>query len=244
VADNLEHVMDDLAAYAIESLEDTERQRVKAHVATCPTCAHRLEEYRAVVGTLPAALPAVSPPPDAWNAIRAAAGKRRPAARRWTKPVAFPGWLRAARWSALAMLAAGLLAWNVALEWRLAHPPYAPEVEALSRRPGRMVILAGTGTPGANARLFVAVDGGHGHLAVSGLKRLQARRTYQLWFFRDAAPAAAGAAFNVDTLGRAWVKVAVPAPFDDTRAIAITEETAPGSSAPTGRHLLDARPWR
>lgn len=70
-----------------------------------------------------------------------------------------------------------------------------------------MAILAGAGTPDARARPFVAVDGGHGHLAISGLRPLRAGRTYQLWFFRSAAPAAAGAAFRVDAHGRAWVKV-------------------------------------
>jgi hypothetical protein len=117
--------------------------------------------------------------------------------------------------------------------------------------PGRMVIFSGTGVPGANARLFVAIDGGHGHLAVSGLQPLQAGRTYQLWFFRGSASVGSRATFNVDRLGRAWVKVTVPAPFDDTRGIAITEETVPGGpgdpggpAAPTGPHLLDAQPWR
>jgi len=244
VTDSPEHVTDDLAAHALDSLDAPERRRVEVHVATCTACARRLDEYRAVVGALPAALPAVAPPPAAWATIRAAARARRPGPpwRAWR--LALPGLLRAAKWPALAAVAASLLAWNVALEWRLAHPPDGPEVEALSRRPGQMVILAGTGAPGANGRLFVAVDGGHGHLAVSGLRPLGERGTYRLWFFRGAAPAVAGAAFDVDARGRAWVAVAVPAPFDDTRAIAITEEVAPGSPAPTGRHLLDALPWR
>ena len=242
MANNLEHVMDDLAAYVLESLEGTERQRVEDHVATCALCAHRLQEYRAVVGALPAALAVVSPPAVAWNSIRTAAKQERNGRRPISAPLAH--WSRRLRWPAVATAMAGLLAWNVALEWRLGHPPYGPETEALSRRPGRMVIFAGTGTPAANARLFVAIDGGHGHLAISGLKQLSPRRTYQLWFFRDAAPAVTGATFNVDTRGQAWVKVTVPAPFDDTRAIAVTEEVAPGSATPTGSHLLDARPWR
>jgi anti-sigma-K factor RskA len=242
VADNLEHVMDDLAAYALESLEGTERRRVEIHVAACALCADRLQEYRAVVGTLPAALPVVSPPAAAWNAIRAVAKQQRNGRRPTSAPLAH--WWRLLRWPAVAAAMASLLVWNVALEWRLAHPPYGPEVEALSRRPGRMVILAGTGTPSANARLFVALDGGHGHLAISGLKPLPAGRTYRLWFFRDAAPAVTGATFNVDTSGRAWVKVNVPAPFDDTRGIAVTEEPVPGGTQPTGQHLLDARSWR
>lgn len=234
--------MDDLAAYALECLEGTERRRVEVHVAACALCGHRLQEYRAVVSTLPAALPVELPPAAAWNAIRAAVKRQRNGRRPGMAPLAH--WWRLLRWPAVVAAMASLLVWNVVLEWRFAHPPYGPEVEALSRRPGRMVIFAGAGTPSANARLFVALDGGHGHLAISGLKQLPAGRTYQLWFFRDAAPAVTGATFNVDTRGHAWVKVAVPEPFDDTRAIAVTEEVAPGSTTPTGRHLLDARPWR
>jgi hypothetical protein len=116
-------------------------------------------------------------------------------------------------------------------------------VEALSRRPGRVVILAGTGRPEASARLFVAVDGG-GHLAVSGLAPLPRERTYQLWFVRTGSSAVNGATFRVDASGRAWVKVMVPASLDNVQAIAITEEPSPQNSAPTGTHLLDALPWK
>jgi hypothetical protein len=140
-----------------------------------------------------------------------------------------------------------LLIWNVTLQRELVRrapgPAPGPEVEALSRRPDRIVILAGSGQPGASARIFVAVDGG-GHLAVSGLMPLPRERIYQLWFMRAASPAVSGATFGVDPHGRAWVKVAVPASLDDVRAIAITEEPAPGGSCPTGKHLLDALPWR
>jgi hypothetical protein len=88
------------------------------------------------------------------------------------------------------------------------------------------------------------VDGGHGHLAVSGLTPLPPDRTYHLWFVRADAPAATGAVFAVDPRGRAWVKVTVPASFDDARAIVITEEPARGSGAPTAPSLLEAQPWR
>jgi hypothetical protein len=53
-----------------------------------------------------------------------------------------------------------------------------------------------------------------------------------------------GSVFGVDASGRAWAKVTVPAPFDDVRAITVTEEPAPGSATPTGRPLLEALPWR
>lgn len=237
-----ESLIENLAAYVLESLEGPERVRVEAHVATCATCASRVEEYRAVVGALPIGLDPVAPPPAAWVAIRAAAR-----AHRRSSATFVPEWLRALRWPALAALAVSLLVWNVMLQGELTRrapgPAPGPEVEALSRRPGRVVILTGTGKPGASARIFVAVDGG-GHLAISGLNPLPRERTYQLWFVRTDAPAVTGATFSVDSRGIAWAKVTVPAALEGVQAIVVTEEPAPGSTAPTGPQLLNALPWR
>ena len=233
-----DHVLDDLAGYALGSLEASERSRVEAHVAGCSTCAGRLREYRAVVGALPAALPPIAPPAEAWAAIVTAARAHHARAR-----VPRRGWLRAARWPALAALVASLLLWNVSLHRELTHrspgPAPGPDVEALSRRPGRIVILRGADTPDASARIFLAVDGG-GHLAISGLAPLPHARTYQLWFLRTGAPPAVGATFLVDARGRAWAKVTVPPSLADVREIVVTDEPAPGSAAPTGRPLLAA----
>jgi hypothetical protein len=146
----------------------------------------------------------------------------------------------------MAALVTLLVVWNVGLQRELTRrapgPAPGPEVEALSRRPGRIVILHGTGKPGASARIFVAVDGG-GHLAVSGLRTLPPSRTYQLWFVRSGAPAMSGASFRPDGYGRAWAKVAVPPALHDVRSIVVTEEPAPGSAAPTGPRLLEAMSW-
>jgi anti-sigma-K factor RskA len=246
VTEDHERFAEDLAAYALGSLEDSEKARVDSHVASCAACERLLAQYRGVTGALPFALTTVSPPVEAWAMIRATARPRQSRASRWPWQVSVPEWLRAARWPAVAALVALLVIWNVTLERELARrspgPAPGPEVEALSRRPGRIVILQGTGTPGANARMFVAVDGG-GHLAVSGLAALPRERTYQLWFVRRDAPAVSGATFHVDHSGRAWAKVTVPAPLDDVRAIAVTEEPAPGSATPTGAHVLDATAW-
>jgi anti-sigma-K factor RskA len=242
-----EHPLDDLAAYALGSLEEIERARVEAHVAVCAICVRRLHAYRAVVGTLPLALEPVPPPPGGWDALRTAAGERRDRRGRSARATTLPNWLRVARWPAVAAALVVLLIWNVTLQHELTRrtpgPAPGPEVEALSRRPGRIVILAGSGRPGANARIFLAVDGG-GHLAVSGLLPLPRERTYQLWFMRTGSAAVSGATFGVDRHGRAWVKVTVPPTLDDVQAVAITEEPAPGGSSPTGTHLLDSMPWR
>jgi len=235
-----EHVLDEIAAYALESLDASEHARVGAHVRACDDCARHLDDYRGVVGTLPLALDPVAPPPEAWPRLLAAAREAR--RRRRARAI-----LRAARWPAVAALVASLVVWNVTLHRELARrapgPAPGPEVEALSRRPGRIIILAGAGAPRASARIFVAVDGG-GHLAISGLPPLPRGRTYQLWFLRDVAPPVAAATFTVDATGRAWAKVTVPPTFDDVRATVVTEEAAGGTAAPTGPPLLEAATGR
>jgi len=239
VTEEHERLVEELAGYALGALDAPERERVESHVATCAGCARRLAEYRDVVGALAAGLEPVAPRPAAWAAIRAGAEAESRRARRRAR-------LHAARWPAVAAVVASLLVWNVLLQRELGRqapgPDPGPDVEALARRPGRVVILTGTGAPGASARLFVAADGGHGHLAITGVNPLPAGRTYQLWFERTGAPPVTGGAFRVAARGLAWVSVAVPVPLEEVRAITVTEEPAPGSAAPTGRRLLDARP--
>jgi anti-sigma factor RsiW len=231
------HIVDDLAAYILEALPDSERGRVEAHVATCATCARRLDEYRRIVGLLPLGLKPVTPPSEAWTVIRGAARRYRRASK--VRPV-----LRRAMWPALATLAASLLLWNVTLQREISRHASGPQVEALARRPGRLVILSASGMPNASGRLLVAIDGIHGHLAVAGLEPLGPGRVYQLWFVQPGALAASAAAFTVDGRGRAWVTITAPMPLDDTRLVIVTEEPAPGSATPTGPGLMGATSWR
>ena len=148
----------------------------------------------------------------------------------------------------MALVVVGMVLWNVMLQQELARrapgPAPGPEVEALSRRPGQVVILTGSGAAGASARLFVASDGGHGHLAISGLRPLSRDRTYQLWFIRHGGAATSGATFDVDRTGRAWVSVDVPGPLIGVDAITVTEEPAARSDRPTGIPLLVAKTSR
>jgi anti-sigma factor RsiW len=247
VTEEHERLIANLAAYALGSLESAERTELEAHLTTCSACAERLTEYRAVAGSLPLGLDLAAPPPEAWLAIRTAVRARQPRTPEPSTTAARPAWRRVLKWPALAAVVGSLLIWNVMLRGELTRrapgPAPGPEVEALSRRPWRVLILRGTGAPEANARIFVAVDGG-GHLAISGLDPLPRERTYQLWFIRRDAPPVSGATFGVDKRGIAWAKVTVPATLDDVRTIVVTEEAAPGSVGPTGVPLLSTLDWR
>jgi anti-sigma factor RsiW len=232
------HPRDDLAAYALGSLDATDRRRVESHLADCARCANEVREYRDVVGFMSMSLPRAAAPSHAWSVIEAATRRTvRPARSSWRD------WRRAAV-SALGLIAASLLVWNVALQRELTRYASGPQVEALARRPGRMVILTAVAAGAGSARLFVAGDGGHGHMAVAGLPVLPPGRTYQLWFLLGDASARSAAVFAVDTRGRAWAIVDPPAPLEQTHALLVTEEAAPGNTAPQGTRVLQATSWR
>jgi hypothetical protein len=61
---------------------------------------------------------------------------------------------------------------------------------------------------------------------------------------RPGAPTVTGGTFRVDSRGRAWATITVPISLDEARVIAVTDEPAPGSMAPTGSYLLEAKTWR
>ncbi|MBM3220161.1 MAG: hypothetical protein FJZ38_16050 [Candidatus Rokubacteria bacterium] len=71
-----DHVLDDLAARALDSLEAPEQARVDGHLRGCDACAARLAEYRAVVGALPLALDPLGPPPGTWATIQSGLAPR------------------------------------------------------------------------------------------------------------------------------------------------------------------------
>ena len=239
MTESTDHVLDDLAAYALGSLEPAEQERIERHVRVCVSCAGHLGEYRGVVGVLPVALAPVAPPAGVWTAIRAELRARDTATASTLRR-----WLPAMGWLTAAALAAVLITWNVLLHTQLAQYAQGPQVEKLARRPARLIILAGAAQPQASARVFAAVDGQSGHMAVTGLPIPSAGQVYDLWFLPKTQAAAQNAAtFSVDSDGRAWVVIRLPIPLDDTRALIVTADPA-GSSTPIGPPLLEAVHWR
>ena len=243
MTEDAEHVIDDLAAYALGALEPAESARIDRHIATCASCASRLLQYRGLIGVLPLALTPLAPAPDLWTTIRAELRPRDGSAV-WTRRSIRSTWLRRAGWLTAAAIGALVITWNLHVHTELARYAEGPQVEKLARRPARLVILTGAARPEASARIFAAVDGQSGHMAVVDLPPLPQHRVYQLWFLPKAAsPAQKAATFNVDSEGRAWVVIKVPASLDDIRAIVVTDDPA-GSPTPTGPPLLEAQQWR
>jgi anti-sigma factor RsiW len=85
-----EHLIDDLAAYALGSLEETARARVEAHIVACAACTTRLRAYQGVVGALPLGLAPEPAPLGGWDAIQAAVRGRRTSRGRWATATRWP----------------------------------------------------------------------------------------------------------------------------------------------------------
>jgi anti-sigma-K factor RskA len=244
-------VAENLAAYALNALSPEDQRLVATHLETCDACQTLLKEYGAVLGVLPYALPAVSPPPAAKSRLLAAARREKRAA-----PVVAPAdtlprpswWhalvaiLRPVRWGLMVGALVLLLLWNLTLQQSLLQMQGSRIQELVALPTGEVIPLLGTGTPGAMARLYLEEDAQAGVLAIRGLPPLPTDRTYQLWFAQPDNPTRTGGAFLVNAQGEALVEITVPYPLGVITAIAVTEEPAPRSESPTGAHLLDGAP--
>ena len=228
-----EWIDQNLAAYALGALEADESARMESLLARDTERACMLEEFRVTLDALPLVLEPIEPPPELRERVLARVRAERRA----------PHFPRRAKFllAAAAALVIAVGAWNVVLWRKLERARENGARDAFaSIAEGRVVLLAGTGAPGAQGRIVVAPDGQTGKLVVAGLSPLARDRVYQLWFVRKGATAPdSGGTFTVDERGHAILDVRPTAAVDDLVAIAVTEEPAPGLPAPTGKHLLD-----
>jgi anti-sigma-K factor RskA len=228
---------DDLAAYALGALDDARAvERVEAELERDPLAREQLADYRRAVEILPFGVELQVPPAELRARVLAQIGL--PAA--GTAPRT-PRWMGAALAASL-LGCAGLGVWTWSMTQRGAKDSESALAPWFDVSAGTVVALAGTGDPDASARLFVPRSGEAAKLAVRGLAPLDASRIYQLWFKQGDQPVVSGGTFRVDERGEALLAVNVPGPIGEMRAIAVTEEAAPGVPKPTGKHLVDLMP--
>jgi anti-sigma factor RsiW len=213
-----------LGAYALDAVDEGERDAIDRHLLECPQCRAEVAEHREVAALL--ANSGADAPPGVWERISdsleepppplplAPLVRRRRARSRWLPPAAIG-------------IAAALLIAVLGVQVRhqderidqlsasVADPLRASYERALADPAAKVVELGGA----ENVRAVVTRDGA-GYLLASSLPRLSAGRTYQLWGRVGADRVSLGVLGAHPEL--------VPFRADRVSFLAVTDETAGG----------------
>ncbi len=224
--------VDELAAgYALGALTPEQREEIDAHLETCGAHSMILLEMRATAGVLHHAAPDREPSSDLKARIMAAARADIDGGTPMPAPAAAPvefsrksyGWQLPVPFgvavAAVALLVAGLLAWNVVLQF--SRPE---ETEAFVRYMGTEEIHA-----------FVYYVEDVGVITVSGMTPLPEGRTYQAWAVIDGKPVSLGL-LEIDDDGEGYVLLDQHVTEDGP--VFITIEAAGGAPTPSGAKVV------
>ena len=222
---------DFLAAYALDALDDEERERFERHLQDCEECTEQLALLREPVAAL--AYAAEGPaPPEALRGriIESARGEPRAAViklRRRNWPLAAVAGVAAAA----ACLAIGLGFWAHSLSSSLDRERNAKSVYE------RVLEAGATAKPleGASGSLLVANDG-QGVLVVCGLDKAPSTKTYEAWVIAGKTPQPAGLFRGGNGCSPLVLTQSVP----KGATVAATLEHAGGTTAPTTPILFRA----
>ena len=236
---------EDLALYALGSLEAGEQASLEKHIEGCSGCNAELEQLRGDMALLALSTVGPTPPLRARKRLLSAIESEArlqlvPQRRAWW---AFAPWLVA---TAMVVMVALLWQQNSALQRDLARVrtdsleqqtllQQARDVVATLTAPDalRVTLVAAKTPPQPQGKAFYVRDRASLVFLASNFPALPAQKAYELWLIpTDGAPIPAGV-FKPDARGSATV-VNPPLPAGtQAKAFAITVEPESGSTAPT-----------
>jgi anti-sigma-K factor RskA len=222
-----------VAPYALDALDDDERERFERHLAECERCTAELAELQGAVGALAVAAEGPEPPASLRGRVLEAAradgaGKVIPLPqRRWAFPAA------ATLAAAAALVAIGLGVWATSLSHSLDREREAKDGYAQALR------LLGGGAQAkalvdAEGALLVPPGGGEAALVVCGLSPAPTGKTYEAWVIEGGTPRPAGLFRG----GSGCPPVLLEREVPDGAVVAVTLERKGGVQKPTGQILI------
>jgi anti-sigma factor RsiW len=222
---------DQLAAYALDALEDHERDAFEAHLAGCDTCRTELDDFRDTAGMLAQAAEGPAPPDSLREWILERARQERPA-----QSVVVLRPKRALRLTAIAAAAAvaaaiGLGVWAASLSSSLES-----ERNALAKQARAAAILAdrdSTRVSMGDSGELVRTPDGDAVMVVRDLAAAPEGKTYEAWVIDTGGPVPAGL---FEGGGQGIVLLDHPVP--EGSMVAVTLEPEGGSDQPTGDILF------
>ena len=180
----MNHPHDDLTPYMLGELDDPERARLEAHLASCGACQRELESMERTFVAMVEELPSQTPPPHVWDAIAARTGVQATSPHVRVEPPAPSRRTARPMWGALAMAAAvAIAATGVLWGWEQRQ-------SYLDLRAEQAQITRWLTRPDIQARTFASADGAYGGTVLFQpdgralvVMRSDAppRRSYQAW---------------------------------------------------------------
>jgi anti-sigma-K factor RskA len=228
-----------IGAYALDALDDDEREAFERHLAGCEPCRDEVAGLRATALRL--ADGAALPPPQRLRDRVLAEVRVTPQARDVVALAprrdesADPRsrlWLATAAALAVVSVGTGGVAWT---QYRSAQDAraQAASVDRVVTDPGARLTQQRLPN-GGTATLVVA--GGRAVLAGANLPELPPGRTYQLWIVRPGAVTSAGLGPEGDDAAGPWSRLVQGVQRGDT--VAVSVEPAGGSQQPTTTPLV------
>ena len=222
-----EQVNELLAGYALGALDEDDERMVRRHVERCATCAADLKAMGAVSAVLPLSLEEVAVPASLRQSIHDLAHARRERTI-ITPALRLPAY-RPLAWAAGALVAIGLVGWNISLQVQLGQT--GAEVAQLK---GQVVHATLSGATASGTVAYLGTDR-VALVSLEGLTRPAEGKTYELWVIGGGVPQAAGT-FLPDSDGTKALVLARQLKVG--QELAVTLEPSGGSPPPTSNPLL------
>jgi hypothetical protein len=222
---------DDVGAYLLGALPDSERAAFEAHIESCAECREEVERLRTAAELLPRSVEQVEPPPSLKSSlmevVEREAGSRagEPAPRRAPLGERLRGLLRPVR----PAFVVGVLVVGVVVGFAVAQLG-GEDTRTLTASVNERVL------PDATGRLVLQGDGEDGGiLRVQGMPAAGGGRVYQAWVQRDGM-VEPEPTFDVGDDGGG--AVALPEDLSNAEAVLVTREPSGGATAPSEDPIL------
>jgi anti-sigma-K factor RskA len=253
---------DDLALYAMHSLESGEASRISGHLGSCFSCRAELQRIQTDLAAVALTSPEVAPPQRVRERLLADIGEKsgnESAGSPVSTAVSYPRWWAATFTGALMLAIASGLLWteNARLRFQLtalrqalhqeqtqhqqeqASLENASHVLAMlnSRSAMHVHMMAGAARREPQAEAIYSREQGRLLLMANNLRSLPAHKAYQLWILpMHGAPISAGI-LKLDAQGCAMMMFP-QTPAVEAKGFALTIEPEEGSTAPTSKPVL------
>lgn len=228
-----------VGAYALDALDDDEREVFEQHLRSCAECAEEVRGLRNAAAEL-SHLSEVSPPPQLWAAVLGAVAQSRPLPPLVDNARAgnvLP--LRRVRgtslWQGLAaacaLLAITVSAWGYT-EHRQADRASGARASAVQQLLNAPDVKAATTTMKQGQGILIYSRSERKLVLVGhGMPTLPSDQTYQLWMLDKSGDPVSGGVFRPDQAGN--VEVSASGDLEGLTRMAVSVEPVGGSAQPT-----------